>query len=201
MTSGVVRVSPRRQTLRYLSLILALTLPVLGACRSDDARQADVPVPPRLEPAPSGCEGRTPGRLVSLPAYGGLIGRSPVWAGFYATFDGERQAFHVEQGAPRTDDGWRVKVLWIVGPELSEKVRVRGQELVRGAPLLFELEDQGPGRPVRSATLDPLTPGVRLSVSGYREVPLLPACAESGCYRLEAAWPGGRWRLVFGLGR
>jgi hypothetical protein len=152
----------------------------------------------RLGPAPTGCVGPAP-HLHSFGDYGNLAGRSPVWAGFYATFDPAGQRYRLERDAPRTEHGWRVKVLWVVGPELGEPARLRGREAESGVALSFDVEDQGVG-PTKSGTLDPSQPGVP-PTGDYKEFPSYLYIPQAGCYVLEVEWPEGRWRLVIGLGR
>jgi hypothetical protein len=152
-----------------------------------------------LAAAPKDCRGPAP-RLVSFGDYGNLAGDSPVWAGFYASFDPDGQRYRIERDAPRTEYGWRIKVLWVVGPKLSKVVQMKGREVSNDAALWFEIEDQG-GAPIPEATLDPAAPGVLATGNGYKEFPSYLSVPRAGCYALEVEWPGGAWRLVFGLGR
>jgi hypothetical protein len=199
---------------RQLAIItLAVTLAAaIGGCDAGDdsksssptdATTASAPTPPRparrLAAAPTNCTGPAP-RMVAFGDYGNLIGTSPVWAGVYAAFDRRQQAYHVEAGAPRTVHGWRVKDLWIVAPKIESPVRVVGGELGGSQSLWFEVAERD-DKPVSAAVLDPARPGVPPSVDGYKEFPSYVYIPRAGCYFLEARWPGGHWRLVFGLGR
>jgi len=196
---------------RLAIIVLAVALAAaIGGCDTGDgpetsssAATAPAPAPPRpaarLLAAPSDCGGPAP-RMVAFGDYGNLIGTAPVWAGVYAGFDRRRQAYHVEADAPRTAHGWRVKVLWVVGPKLKSRARVVGGELGGGQSLWFEVGDRD-DEPVSTAILDPATPGVPPTGDGYKDFPSYVYIPKAGCYLLEARWPGGHWRLVFGLGR
>jgi hypothetical protein len=45
-------------------------------------------------------------RSVGFGDYGNLAGSSPIWAGFYASFDPAGQRYRIERDAPRTNYGW-----------------------------------------------------------------------------------------------
>jgi hypothetical protein len=153
----------------------------------------------RLAQAPTTCTGPKP-RLVAFGDYGNLAGSSPIWAGFYASFDPAGQRYRIERDAPRTRYGWRVKVLWVVGPKLERPARIAGRELATGAALWFEIGEED-RKPAALGKLDPASPGVPPTSDGYKEFPSYLYVPRAGCYELEAEWAGGRWRLVFGLGR
>lgn len=173
----------------------ATTSPAATAKPANDKPQ----VAKRLGPAPRDCTGPRPD-LASFGDYGNLAGRSPVWAGFYASFDPPGQRYRIERDGPRTEYGWRVKVLWVIGPKLGGSARVKGRELGRGTSLWFEIGDQDVG-PMTEAILDPAATGVAPSGAGYMDFPSYLYVPRAGCYALEVGWPGGTWRLVFGLGR
>jgi hypothetical protein len=172
----------------------ATTSPATTAPADEKTHVAD-----RLGPAPKNCTGPAPD-LVSFDDYGNLAGGSPVWAGIYASFDPAGQRYRIERDAPRNEYGWRIKVLWVVGPTLGESARITGRELRRGASLWFEVEDQDI-RPATEATLEPAADAVMPSRTGYTDFPSYVYVPRSGCYALEAEWADGGWRLVFGLGR
>lgn len=176
---------------------------VPGRAVAPSSTQAEIseepPIPKRLARAPANCRGPAP-RLVAFADYGNLAGSSPVWAGMYATFDRAGQRYRIEPGAPRTTYGWRVKVLWVLGPNLDAPARIEGRNLANGANLEFEIApDERAPHPY--AVLDPATPGVPPTSHGYKEFPSYLYVPQAGCYELEAHWAGGRWRLVLGLGR
>jgi hypothetical protein len=153
----------------------------------------------RLARAPGTCTGPAP-RLVGFGNYGNLAGSSPIRAGFYASFDPAGQRYRIERDAPRTRYGWRVKVLWVIGPKLERPAHIAGRELATGAALWFEIGEED-REPAPFGTLDPAKPGVPPMSGGYKEFPSYLYVPQAGCYALEAEWPAARWRLVFGLGR
>jgi hypothetical protein len=127
-----------------------------------------------------------------------MLGVEPVWAGPYATYKPAEQALHLGPDVPRTLRGWRIKVLWAVSPTLKANVAVRAGLLESRRPLWLEIEGQKPStRPV----LDPKHPGVPPVPGEARQFPSYLYFPRAACYFLEASWPGGRWRMVFGAGR
>jgi hypothetical protein len=152
----------------------------------------------RLAPAPTDCTGPAP-PLTGFGDYGNLAGRAPVWAGFYASFDPAGRRYRIEQDAPRTEYGWRIKVLWVVGPMLEHPARIGGRDLTTGAALWFEIGDEDRA-PTPFGVLDPANPGVPPTSAGYKEFPSYVYVPQAGCYAVEAEWTAGRWRLVVGLG-
>lgn len=198
--------------LRRLAIITALTLAVaIGGCEAGGDSETSPPPAPttaapepprparRLAVAPSDCRGPAP-RMVAFADYGNLIGTSPVWAGVYAGFDRSNQSYHLEPDAPRTEHGWRVKILWVLGPKLDRPARAVGREVGGGQSLWFEVEDRD-DEPAPVAILNPATPGVPATGDAYKEFPSYAYVPKAGCYLLEAHWPAGKWRLVVGLGR
>jgi hypothetical protein len=175
------------------------TRPGASARSAGTTNEEEPHVAKRLARAPSTCTGPTP-RLVGFGDYGNLAGSSPLWAGFYAAFDPAGQRYRIERDAPRTTYGWRIKVLWIVGPKLDRPARFEAGELATGAALWFEIGEED-REPAPFGTLDPANPGVPPTNDGYKEFPSYLYVPQAGCYALEAEWPDGRWRLVFGLGR
>ncbi|MDQ3874081.1 MAG: hypothetical protein M3322_00820 [Actinomycetota bacterium] len=137
---------------------------------------------------------------MSFGEYGNLAGKAPVWAGFYAAFDGAGQRYRIERGAPRTSHGWRIKVLWVVDADLEQPARMEARELRTGAALWFEIGEEG-GERAPVGALDPVHGGSPETASGYSEFPSYVYVPRAGCYELEADWGDGSWRLVFGLGR
>jgi len=162
-------------------------------------RATEPPVAKRLARSPAYCPGPPP-RLTGFGDYGNLAGSTPVWAGFYATFDRAGERYRIDRDAPRTAHGWRIKVLWVVGPELERSARVEGHDLTTRAALWFEVGDEDRG-PAPFAILDPANPGIPPTSDGYNEFPSYLYVPQAGCYELETEWGAGRWRLVFGLGR
>jgi hypothetical protein len=139
-----------------------------------------------LGPPPRGCGAPRLPRSEVSPNYAPLLGRAPVWFGPYLSVDARRSAFRVLADAPRTEHGWRVKFLWVIGPRQEAPVTLRGRDLSGEHQLPLELEG---AEVAASATLDPERPGA------------LPEDPAGGCYFLEASWPGGSWKIAFAVGR
>jgi hypothetical protein len=160
------------------------------------------PAPPlpavsrRLLAPPEDCPGPRPRPKQVSPAYGRVVGGGPLWGGFYADLNPGAGSF-VAADAVRTEYGWRIKVLWIVNPDQADPVTLRGTSVSTGDPVWFEVEDQEPGL---APALDPASPGVPPEEGHWREFPSYLYFPEAACYSLEAAWPGGSWRLGFGFG-
>jgi hypothetical protein len=149
-----------------------------------------------LHPPPKTCEGPAPKSKTVTSNYGALYGRRPAWGGFYADLDLKTRAFHAPD-APRTSLGWRVKVLWIMDPKQNSRVKLGGLNPSTGELIWFELSDS----PATAApVLDPAQPE-NLGDGGWKEYPSYLYFPSSGCYVLEAEWPGGDWQIGFGFGR
>jgi hypothetical protein len=150
-----------------------------------------------LDRAPSECSGPPPRRRHVASAYGSLIGGGPLWGGVYARLGRKGDAFHAED-APRTEFGWRIKVLWVIRPGRSEPVSIEGAERSTGERLWFEFVGEEPTTTLR---LDPNEPGVPPEAGHWREFPSYLYFPRAGCYGLESRWPEGSWELGFGFGR
>ena len=150
----------------------------------------------RLGPAPDDCRGPAPRPRTVSPAYGKLVGEEPLWAGFYASYEEEAQAFSAPD-APRRRYGFRVKVLWIMSPRQEAPITLTGTNLATDRPLYFDVEDLATRD--TDAVLDPTLAGT--GEHGWRELPSYIYFDGAGCFELEASWERGSWRLVFGLGR
>ena len=176
------------------------TAPSAAAPPSVDAIESERPaVADRLARAPATCTGPAP-RLTAFGDYGNLAGIAPVWAGLYATFDRAAQRYRIEAGAPRTPYGWRIKVLWVVGPTLERPARIDARDRRTGATLWFEVGEEG-SEPAPFATLDPANRDAPRTSNGYREFPSYVYVPRAGCYAITVDWGNGRRRLVVGLGR
>jgi hypothetical protein len=123
-----------------------------------------------------------------------------VWFGPYLSVDERRSTFHVLADAPRTEHGWRVKFLWVIGPGQDAPVTLRGGDLSGERELPLQLEG---AEVAASATLHPERPGALPEdpSSGFKEFPSYVYFPAAGCYFLEARWPGGSWKIVFAVGR
>jgi hypothetical protein len=150
-----------------------------------------------LTRAPEACAGPVPRPRQVDPSYGNLVGDSPVWAGMYADFEAETRTYRALD-APRTEYGWRIKVLWLIEPDHEGLIDVRGANTSTGEALWFAAEGEDPGT---SLALDPSEPGAPSESGGWREFPSYLYFPRAGCYEVGATWSGGAWQLGFGLGR
>jgi hypothetical protein len=151
----------------------------------------------RLLPAPDHCRGPSPKPRIVAPAYGKLIGFKPLWAGFYAAYQQERQAFRAAD-APRKPYGFRIKVLWIMSPGQEGQVNITGTNLGNGRPMYFRVEDLA--QQATTASLDP-SANESPPTDHWREFPSYMYFDGAGCFELEAPWDTSSWRIVFGFGR
>ncbi len=153
------------------------------------------PIPPPLGPIPRDCPpGPTPQPI--LPGIGPVIGGPPVWA---AGFDGPHAAIYLVPEA-FNQYGWGRKIIWEVGPNYTHLVTLHGANLQSGARIRFQFLD---GDPTTSPVLDPQDPDHPGSAVGgdWNEWGSGMFLPTTGCYYLEASWPGGHWRITFAAGR
>jgi hypothetical protein len=148
----------------------------------------------QLGDAPSGCPGPNPKPRAVSKLYGRLVGEDVAWAGFYARLEAP-DAFHVRD-APRTESGYRVKVLWVMTAAQADPVSVKGQG-TSGEDLWFEIEGELPST---EGLLDPAMAGTSASPD-WNELPSYLYFPRAGCYTMDVRWPGGSWTIGFGLGR
>ena len=124
------------------------------------------PHPPQvastLGPPPKNCAIALPPRTMSVTNFGGgfsgtatFQGGSPAWELGFGT-DGMLAA----QGVPYPGS----KIMWVVGPNVSQPVTLSGRDLHSGAPLWFEMypPNYGGGKDyfTTTAVLDPVAPTV-----------------------------------------
>ena len=183
------------------------TAPTLTATPS----QVDTPVPapPRSEIGllPTNCPlTALPGKKIFPRGWGGyvqdatLIGRSPVWGEMPADLQ-----VQVYTGNP--DDAWTgTKIIWEVGPSLTQPVSIRVKDLATGALAWWGQGGQPPSAPM-------LVLGVGIAaevgdaafhgspVSGWYEWGSFLYLLTAGCYSMDVSWPGGAWHVVFAAGR
>ena len=152
----------------------------------------------RLNTSPDGCQGPNPEPERVARSFGRVIGGSPIWGGFYARFNEQSNAFVASQ-APRTMDGWRIKVLWLIAPDVSTPVSLSGHNVETGAPLRFAIGGAAPA--TDTPVLDPAHPAIPVQDERWKEFPSYLYFASAGCYVLTASWSGGSWELGFGLGQ
>jgi hypothetical protein len=156
----------------------------------NEASYPDVAV--RLRDAPRDCPGPDVERSRPTRFYGPLIGKTPLWAGFYARLD-RRGSVHAPD-ARKTPVGYRIKVLWIVGPRRRERVRVTGAQVASGEPILFSVF----GRGGEVAVLDPDNADSISEHTAWREFPSYLFFPRAGCYEIRMVVG---WRITFGFGR
>jgi hypothetical protein len=151
---------------------------------------------PPLGLPPRNC-GSSPSPRVISPYFNRGFGSAPVWA---VSWFVNGPIFHV--GSPSwvtyTKFGWTAKVLWVVQPGYLHHVTLHGGNLRTHTPLWFQI---GMNAPSTAPTLDPRKPGIPIQHGNWREFPSYLFIPRSGCYYLQATWPGGSWRRVFGAGR
>ena len=77
-------------------------------------------------------------------------------------------------------------------------VELRGRDTETGAELRFEVGEA----PIATVgVLDPEKPGTVTPEGEPKEFPSYLYFPASGCYELDATWPGGKWKMVLGVGR
>jgi hypothetical protein len=115
--------------------------------------------------------------------------KSPVWATLPAL---------IPLRAGYTQYGWAWKIIWEVGPKFTHTVTLHGTNVRTSTSLLFQVDDS----PTTSPVLDPGYPGHLHAAFGddwaeWGSYVFLPG---TGCYSMEAMWPGGHWLVYFAAG-
>jgi len=95
-----------------------------------------------------------------------------------------------------------MKMLWVTKPGYTGRVTVRGWKLHSAARLWFAITGDLPPYPLYATptavqTLDARHPAIRSRPGSWAYFPSTFIVPESGCYVLEARWPGGTWRVTF----
>lgn len=160
------------------------------------------PFAPPLGPVPTSC---TPS--ATQPSVGGFgataVGSGSVWVD---AFDSARATVAITRDAsdPYSPYGWPIPFALAFKSGFTQPVTLRGESLADGHPLWFTFNGAEEMTPVPLFTLDP-GDARGLNVSSDRTGAhwwngslYLPG---SGCFALEASWPGGQWRAVFAAGR
>lgn len=151
---------------------------------------------PRLDAAPASCpEASIP--VERAGPYGELVGRAPVWGGFYARTAHGFTAFAASD-APRTRYGWRIKVLWVMRARGAEEVALLGENTATAEALWIQPTGRRPGP---QATLDPSEPGAPSEDPSWLNYPSYLFFPRAGCYHLSVSSSAGRWDMSFGFGR
>jgi hypothetical protein len=174
------------------------------------AHERHTPVPGLLDPAPADCPASVPPQTQEFTQFGGfsglvtLHGGGPAWiAGFYYDL--------LLQQAPHLDargyTPWpSVKLIWEVGPDVSQPVRVTATDLRTGASgyWFFKVPEE---QAAAELTLDPASPVATVAdyhgppEPGWQEWGAGLLFFSAGCYQLVASWPGGSWQIIVPVGR
>jgi hypothetical protein len=154
--------------------------------------------------APITCPGIGPTPTSRPPGLQGTwVGESPFWLGPYLERDPNVSVWRYMQDIGlKGNDGWSVKFLWLLARTVKGPTRISITDLGSGRPLSITI---GGSYVERSTTplLDPARPS-------HPDEPDKPDTHEwgsyvvfprAGCFRLDARWPEGSWRLVFSFGR
>jgi hypothetical protein len=152
----------------------------------------------RLGYPPGGCRGPAPRPATVSKEFAPLVGKTPLWAGFYAELDRSERTYSAHD-APRTEKGWRIKVLWVMKPGNHSIVRVLGTNTRTGEPMWFAVDGEDADA-VTEGVMDPATPSVE-GEGGFNEFTSYVYFPRAGCYRLTADSDAGTWSLGFGFGR
>jgi hypothetical protein len=197
---------------RRRRLAVALILGVLSSCTGSGTSSpagttsseppsptSSVTVAAHLAIAPSGCPTSQP-LLQQAPPWGALFGSAPAFGAFYAHHDPSAGSFHVGTDTVRRENGWQVKVLWVLQPTMIEPVTLSGQEVGTGSPITFDASGLNPTGS-DTMRLDPSNPGTPSHRKGWSEYPSSVWFPEAGCYIIKASWADGSWQRGLGFGR
>jgi hypothetical protein len=147
---------------------------------------------------PGDCSGPPPRPTTVSKEFAPLVGKTPLWASFYAELDRSKGTY-LAHDAPRTGKGWRIKVLWVMKPGNHSIVRVRGANTATGEPMWFAVDGEDADA-VTEGVMDPATPSVE-GEGGFNEFTSYVYFPRAGCYRLTARSDAATWSLGFGFGR
>ena len=149
--------------------------------------------PPPLGPVPQNCPlGPTPQQVFSdLGPF--VLGHAPLWV---SGFDGPHATVRLSPYDDYTQYGWTSKMIWRAQASYTHPITVRGGNLRTGTPLWFQMGEQDPSM---APILNPQEQRSELTTDwvewgSYVYIPM------AGCYYIEAAWPGGHWRITFAAG-
>ena len=162
------------------------------------------PAPQQFGPAPVYCPASPAISTKVFPkGWGGYlrdqtaIGTSPVWTTSIMAGD----IFGVDQAGYEAWPG--TKIIWEVGPSFTQTVSVRVTNLATGE---LSWWDTGEGSPPpvhvsRILTLDTNQPTYHGAPErGWREWGSYLYFSQAGCFVMDVTWPGGHWRIFFGVG-
>lgn len=158
--------------------------------------EPDPVVSKRLAALPERCPGPRLRRRVVHRDYAPLFGKPPIFAGVYATYEPGSNGFVADRGTPRTELGWRNKVLWVMENESTSVVTVSARNRQTGEPVVFEVEEG----PTVEARFDPASPGHPAQNPKTTEWGSYVYFPSAGCYVFEARAGNSAWRWGFGYG-
>lgn len=168
------------------------------------------PPPPveSLLPAPRDCPLSTPPDDMTLKNFGGgftdgvvVLGRAPVWT---LGLPGDA-VLHLPPVSGNDSRFPNAKIMWIVGPNETQPVIVRGQERSTGGPLWFQVypPNGSPSSYTTTLVLDPATPnrGHAENSSGDWSIWGIGVGARAaGCYRMTVGSSKGTWTIQLAIG-
>lgn len=165
------------------------------------------PFTPPLGPVPASCApSATQPSVGGIPNGATAVGSGSVWLD---AFDGARATIAIARDASDAYSlyGWPIRFALAFKSGFTQPVTLRGESLADGHPLWILFGDpigDPDGTPVPVFTLDPgdaQSLGVNGDSTGTRWWNGSLYLPGSGCFALEASWPGGQWRAVFAAGR
>lgn len=138
-----------------------------------------------LGTAPQNCApGPTPKEV--NPAFGPAIGQSPLWA---AGFAGPHATVHLAHSL-YTQNGWEVKILWLLEPNATQPVTLQGgDQTIASRHLSFDVTGQITPKPM----LDPR----ETAHDQWATFPSHVFVPAVGCYMVTATWAGNTWHVPF----
>jgi hypothetical protein len=163
-----------------------------------------------LAPIPTGCSPSGPPDTMTVTNLDGfsngvhLVGHSPVWA-FGLPDHG---VMHVPPTSGSDARFPNLKVMWIVGPDETQPVTIRGRERTTGNPLWFQVypSNSAPSLPssyTTTLTLDPATPnrGYTQNDRGNWSIWGIGVGARTaGCYLTTVSSSKGSWTMDLAVG-
>jgi hypothetical protein len=175
---------------------------VAAAIPSPTPFPTPTPFAPPLGPIPTTCApSATQPSVGGIPNGATAVGAGSVWLD---AFDGARATIAITRDAsdPYSLYGWPIPIALAFKSGFTQPVTLRGDSLADGHPLWLRFGDPD-GTPVPLFTLDPGDAqglGVNGDSTGTRWWNGTLYLPGSGCFALEASWPGGQWRTVFAAG-
>lgn len=155
-----------------------------------------------LDPAPRDCP-LGPARQTISQEFGPVVGGTPVWVDWPFSATSTPLTIHVANPTPdkHTLYGWPVPLLIAATPQYTKPVSVQAWNASTGVPLWFAHSAAGDSSPtyVVQLSLDPTQPD-GVSGDGYPSWFPTLYIPISGCYVMQASWPGGTWKIPFAAG-